>query len=241
MIELFNEDCMAVMARYPDKFFNLAIVDPPYGLGENKGQHKSRNANRIDRRNGKPIVMNHPGYAVKDWDDKIPDKAYFKELFRVSKNQIIFGGNYFVEHLYASPCWIVWDKVNGESDFADCELAWTSFKTAVRQIEFMWCGFIQGKSIYEGRTAQGNKELCESRIHPTQKPVKLYEWILKNYANAGDKIIDTHLGGGSIAIACNGLGYDLTASEIDVEYFETAKGRLTEHQRQMQMFVGIES
>ena len=235
-IELFNEDCMEGMKRYPDKYFELAIVDPPYGIGENKGQHKSRNTNRIDRRNGKPIVINHQGYAVKDWDDKTPDKTYFNELCRLSKNQIIFGGNYFTNYLSPSPCWIVWDKVNGDSDFADCELAWTSFKTAVRKIEFMWCGFIQGRSIEDGRTNQGNKALCELRVHPTQKPVKLYEWLLKNYAKEGDKILDTHLGSGSIAIACYNLDFDLTGFEIDKDYYEGAVKRLEEHKRQIRLF-----
>lgn len=232
----FNIDCMIGMREYPDKYFDLAIVDPEYGIGENKGQCKSRNINRIDRRNGKQIVIKHKGYPVKEWDNKRPSAEYFKEVIRVSKNQIIFGGNYFADLLPPSSCWIVWDKVNGESDFADCELAWTSFTTAVRQFRFMWSGFCQGKSLTEGHINQGNKALCESRIHPTQKPAMLYKWALSNYAKLGDKILDTHLGSGSSRIAAYEMGFDFTGYEIDKDYFEAQEKRFRQHTAQVKMF-----
>jgi site-specific DNA-methyltransferase (adenine-specific) len=233
---VFNMDCMEGMKEFPDKYFDLAIVDPGYGIGENKGQHKSRNANRIDRRNGKPIIIKHKGYPVKEWDNERPSIEYFKELFRVSKNQIVFGGNYFADLFPASSCWIVWDKVNGESDFADCELAWTSFKSAVRQFRFMWSGFCQGKSITEGHINQGNKELCERRLHPTQKPIKLYKWLLKNYAKEGDKILDTHLGSQSSRIAAFDGGFDFTGYELDKDYFEAGNKRFAQHKAQLKLF-----
>lgn len=148
---------------------------------------------------------------------------YFQELFRVSKNQIIWGANHFISRIpYDSPCWIVWDKQNGENDFADCELALTSFKSAVRIFRFRWAGMLQGN--------MKNKEI---RIHPTQKPVALYSWLLRNYAKTGYKILDTHLGSGSIAIACHDFGYELTGIELDKDYFDKAVARIEEHQRQL--------
>jgi site-specific DNA-methyltransferase (adenine-specific) len=233
---VFNMDCMEGMKDFPDKCFDLAIVDPNYGIGENKGQHKSRNVNRIDRRTGKSIVIKHKGYAVKDWDNDRPSIDYFKELQRVSKNQIIWGGNYFSDMLSDSSCWVVWDKVNGESDFADCELAWTSFKSAVRLFRFMWSGFCQGKSITEGHINQGNKELCEKRIHPTQKPVALYKWLLKNYAKEGDVILDTHCGSQSSRIAAFDMGFDFTGYELDKDYFEAGNKRFANHKAQLKLF-----
>lgn len=232
--EVFLEDCMKGMARYPDKYFDLAIVDPPYGIGENRGQDKSRNVNRTDKRTGKPIVIKHKGYKIKDWDSEPPNQQYFTELFRVSKNQIIWGANHFGS-LAPTSCWIVWDKVNGESDFADCELAWTSFKSAVRQFRFMWSGFCQGKSITEGHINQGNKALCESRVHPTQKPVALYKYCLKNYAQPGYKILDTHLGSGSHRIAAYDMGFDFTGFEIDPDYFNAQEKRFSQHKSQLRL------
>jgi site-specific DNA-methyltransferase (adenine-specific) len=227
---------MDLMKEFPDNHFELAIVDPPYGIGENKGQWKSRNKNRIDKRSGKPIIINHLGYKKMDWDNSTPDTEYFNELFRVSKNQIICGGNYFVEYLKNTPCFIVWDKFNGGSDFADCELLWTSFKSAVRKFTFMWSGFCQGKSIFDGETNQGDKRKCQKRIHPTQKPIQLYQWLLKNYAKPGDKILDTHCGSGSIAIACHYLGFDLTACELDKDYYEASLKRIKEETSQLSFF-----
>jgi site-specific DNA-methyltransferase (adenine-specific) len=224
MLTISNEDNMVLMARYPDKHFDLAIVDPPYGIGESKRNNKSR---------GK--LVSAKDYGNKSWDEFSPPVEYFNELIRVSKNQIIFGANHFISKiLFDSSCWIVWDKVNGSTDFADCELAWTSFKTAVRQCRFMWHGFMQGKN-YEGEM-QGNKRSNEKRIHPTQKPVMLYKWILDKYANPNDKILDTHLGSGSIAIACHDYGFDLTACELDEEYFNNALLLINNHVAQQKLF-----
>jgi site-specific DNA-methyltransferase (adenine-specific) len=213
MIELFNEDCMEGMKRYPDKYFELAIVDPPYGHGHDV---ISNNASR-----GKLAIAKD--YGNGEWNNAIPTENYWLELFRISNNQIIWGGNFF--SLCPSQGWIVWDKVNYENDFADCELAWTSFDRAIRQFTFQWNGMLQGD--------MKNKEI---RIHPTQKPVKLYEWLLKNYAKQGDKILDTHLGSGSIAIACYNLDFSLTGFEIDKDYYDGACNRLEEHKKQGRLF-----
>jgi site-specific DNA-methyltransferase (adenine-specific) len=163
-------------------------------------------------------------YNVKDWDGEIPSAKYFNELKRVSKNQIIWGANYMTEFLQPSMGWIFWDK-NTSGDFSDGELAYTSFNRALKKINVVWCGMRQ----YDMK----NKEI---RIHPTQKPVRLYEWLLKNYAKEGDKILDTHLGSGSIAIACHNLGFELTACELDKDYFDAAMKRLNQHQAQQRLF-----
>jgi site-specific DNA-methyltransferase (adenine-specific) len=238
MINITNEDNMLLMARYPDNYFDLAIVDPPYGIGEDGRKSKGRTTrkdgsvrNGIDSRNGATIFRKAADYSIKEWDSKPPTIEYFNELKRVSKNQIIFGANHFIQTMGAagyytnSSCWIVWNKLNGENSFADCELAWTSFKTAVRKFDFQWQGMLQGD--------MKNKEV---RIHPTQKPVKLYEWLLHNYAKEGYKILDTHLGSCSIAIACHNLKFDLTACELDKEYYEASLKRLHNHQSQLTMF-----
>jgi site-specific DNA-methyltransferase (adenine-specific) len=204
------------MARYPDKYFDLAIVDPPYGIGEDGGD-KQRNF-----RSKKCPKGTNKHYTKKDWDSLKPTKEYFNELKRVSKNQIIWGGNYFVEHLEPSMGWIFWDKKNGESDFSDGELAYTSFRKGLRKFEWLWAGF--------------QKQRPETRIHPTQKPVALYKWILDKYGKQGDKILDTHLGSGSIAIACHDYGFDLTACELDKEYFDKAMQRINNHTAQTKLF-----
>ena len=216
MLNITNEDNIELMARYPDNYFDLAIVDPPYGIGEDGGKNHSRG------KATRPTL-----YTPKYWDTTTASKKYFKQLKRVSKNQIIWGANHFIENLMAknSSCWIVWDKQNGDNDFADCELAWTSFNTSVRKFEFRWAGMLQGD--------MKNKE---SRIHPTQKPVALYKWILDKYAKQGDKILDTHLGSGSIAIACHDYGFDLTACELDKEYFDKAMERINNHVAQLKLF-----
>lgn len=215
-ITITNEDNMELMARYPDKYFDLAIVDPPYGIGESSNDNKSRSK-----------LGKSKNYGNKNWDDNVPSKYYFNELKRVSKNVIIWGANHFIDNIpnANSSCWIVWDKVNGNNDFADCELAYCSFRTAVRKIEFRWHGMLQGD--------MKNKEI---RIHPTQKPVALYKWILDKYAKQGDKILDTHLGSGSIAIACHDYGFELTACELDTEYYEKAVERIKNHVSQMTLF-----
>jgi len=215
-IELFNEDCMVVMARYPDKHFDLAIVDPPYGIGESGKTNKSR---------GKLAVAKD--YKAFAGDDASPPPiAYFEELRRISRNQIIWGANHFMQNIcVGSPCWIVWDKMTGNSDFADSELAFTTFKTAVRNFRFRWSGMLQGD--------MKNKEL---RIHPTQKPVKLYDWLLNNYAEKGQRILDTHLGSGSSAIAAHYYGVDFVGCELDPDYYEAAKLRFNDSTRQSQLF-----
>jgi site-specific DNA-methyltransferase (adenine-specific) len=211
--EVTNEDCMEGMARYPDKYFDLAIVDPPYGINMDGGNIGGNNAGKTK------------DYTKKDWDNKIPDKEYFNELKRISKNQIIWGANHFVENIYQSnsSCWIVWDKDN-TGNFADCELAYTSFKTAVRMFTFRWNGMLQQD--------MKNKEY---RIHPTQKPVALYKWLLHNYAKQGDKILDTHLGSGSSRIAAYEMGFDFTAFELDAEYFEAQEKRYKAHIAQLKL------
>lgn len=200
-IQVFREDCKEVMKRYPDNHFDLAIVDPPYGIKINKmnfvtsGRVKVGGAYRNDYSN-----------FDTQWDELPPDSEYFKELKRVSKNQIIWGWNYFVPHLNTCKCYIVWDKRTEDkysNDFADCEQAWTSFDRPARVYRYLWSGMLQGD--------MKNKE---KRIHPTQKPVNLYRKLLTDFAKEGDKIIDTHFGSGSIALACHELGFELVASEI---------------------------
>lgn len=222
---VYNFDCMKFMKDKPDNYYDLAPIDPPYGIGESKDK-SSRNCNRIDPRNGRPIIVKNKPYKEKEWDNKPANKLFFNELFRISKNQIIFGANHFIENINKnSSCWIVWNKVNGKSDFADCELAWTSFKTAVRKFDFMWNGFTQGIDENAGLINQGNKNLCEKRIHPTQKPVALYKWLLKNYAKPNDKIFDSHVGSGSSRIACYELGFDFEGCELDKDYWQAQEKR----------------
>ena len=212
-----NIDCMEYMATVPDKYFDLAIVDPPYGIGESGANNHTRSKLAVAK-DYKPFAGD---------DLKAPDKEYFEQLMRVSKNQIIFGANHFISKIpFDSHCWIVWDKENGENDFADCELAWTSFESAVRKFEFRWAGMLQEN--------MKNKEV---RIHPTQKPVALYEWLLTNYAKEGDRILDTHLGSGSSRIAAYNLGFDFVGCEIDKVYFDKQEERFARHTAQTSLFV----
>ena len=214
-IKLYNCDCMEYMKDIPDNYYDLAVVDPPYGIREDGLKNHSRGKLATSKK-----------YTPKSWDKESPKKEYFDELIRISKNQIIWGANHFISKIpYDSSCWIVWDKQNGDNDFADCELAWTSFKTAVRMFSFRWAGMLQGD--------MKNKE---TRIHPTQKPVKLYEWLLKNYAKPTDKILDTHFGSCSIGIACHNFGCSLDACELDEEYFDSAYKRLKIHVGQLELF-----
>ena len=204
--EVLNIDCMIYMKDVPDKWFDLAIVDPPYGIGEDGSRNKSRGSRRAKAKDY------HPFYGG---DKESPSKEYFSELMRISKNQIIWGANHFISKIpYDSSCWIVWDKRNGENDFADCELAWTSFKTAVRKFSFLWSGMFQE-----------NTRNKEERIHPTQKPVALYHYLLKNYAKPGNRIFDSHLGSGSSRIAAYKMGFDFYATEIDPFYFNAQENR----------------
>lgn len=201
-----NRDCMEAMKEFPDKFFDLAIVDPPYGIGESGANNHSRC--------NKAISKNYKAYFGNDATP--PDRNYFIELKRVCTYQIIWGANHFIENIpFAnSHCWVIWDKQNGATDFADCELAYTNFNNAARKFTFRWQGMLQGD--------MGKKE---TRIHPNQKPVQLYNWLLKNYAKPGFKILDTHLGSGSSRIAAHNLGFDFWGYEIDKEYFDAQENR----------------
>jgi len=214
-INIYNDDCLQAMRDMRDNEFDLAIVDPPYGIGEDGASNHSRG------KKAKPKL-----YTPKEWDKSSPPTEYFIELKRVSKHQIVWGANHFIQNIpnANSSCWIVWDKDN-TGDFADCELAYGSFKTAVRKFKYRWNGMLQQD--------MKNKE---HRTHPTQKPVKLYKWLLTNYAKEGDKILDTHLGSGSIAIACWDLKFDLTGYEIDKEYYDNAIQRIERHKRQLNLF-----
>jgi len=193
-MKITNEDCMELMARYPDNHFELAIVDPPYGIGISSNPVRQQ-------------------YDKKQWDNAIPDEEYFQELKRVSKEQIIWGGNYF--DLPPTQNYIVWNKLQPqEFSLAMCELAWCSIQKPIKMFTY---------SVLTER----------NKIHPTQKPVALYKWLLKNYAKEGDKILDTHMGSGSIAIACHYMGFDLTACELDKEYYDQAMERITNQTRQI--------
>jgi len=204
LLNLTCENNMDLMARYPDKYFHLAIVDPPYGILEKMG-------NRLDKY----------GTKHKKWDNKSPEIKYFKELIRISKNQIIWGGNYF-PFLWDKPCkgFIFWYKHQPVNNWASGELAWTSFNKPSKCFDYMCYGAI-------------NQDI--NRFHPTQKPIALYKWLLHNYAKPGDKILDTHLGSGSIAIACHYLGFELTACELDKDYFQAAVKRIKEQTKQLKL------
>ena len=208
------EDNMALMARYPDKFFDLAIVDPPYGSGQDWSKEK----------------MNKGRYKGNYDNSLIPNSAYFEELFRVSKNWIIWGANYYTAYLVPTNNIIVWDKKAPQNNIESMgEIAYTSFKHPLRIIEIEWSGARKG--ILESTT---------KKIHPHQKPVALYKWLLANYAKPGDKILDTHLGSGSIAIACYDLGFDLTACELDPYYFKVMMKRYTDHVKSRPIIPGME-
>ena len=205
---LYNADCLDIMREMPDKSVDLVITDPPYGIKESNEQNQTRGnlAKSID-------------YGHYDWDNQPAAKEHFNELFRISKNQIIFGGNYF--DLPPSPCWLVWDKDNGSNDFADAELAWTSFNTAVRIFKYRWNGMLQEDMAHK-----------EIRFHPTQKPVKLFEWIIRNYAKEGDIICDLFFGSGACLVAAVRMGYRFIGIEKEKIYFDKAKARIENAQRQ---------
>jgi site-specific DNA-methyltransferase (adenine-specific) len=215
-IHLYNGDCMDLLRQTPDKYYDLAIIDPPYGIGEDGSNNHSRGKFAISK--------NYKSYSGGDKDS--PPKEYFDELIRVSNNQIIWGANHFISKIpFDSSCWIVWDKDNGKTDFADCELAYTSFDSAVRKFKWRWQGMLQEN--------MKNKQI---RIHPNEKPIQLYKWMLQNYAKEGDTILDTHFGSLSIGIACHDMGFELTAIELDEDYYEAGKNRLINHQRQLNLF-----
>jgi len=204
MIELLNIDCMEYMATLPDKAFDLAVVDPPYGI----------NAGKMTMGSGK-----HKFSKDKAWDESIPDKKYFNELFRISKNQIIWGANYFTDYLESNNNWIIWDKLNPNMSFSEGELAWCSIKRNVR--------------IFKHYSAMS--EEFGGKIHPTQKPKDLYKYILHNYSKPGDRILDTHLGSGSSAIAAHNMGFDFVGCELDKDYYDAACKRFKEQTKQLSL------
>jgi site-specific DNA-methyltransferase (adenine-specific) len=211
MINIYNQDCMEAMKEMSDNQFDLAIVDPPYGINR-AGQKETFTKQKKHKRKY---------HKQKQWDNAIPNKYYFKELQRVSKNQIIWGANYFVKHLTKGTMgWIVWFKGQIGLTMSDCELAYSSFHKATRVININRVDLLK-----------------QNTIHPTEKPIRLYQWLLDNYAKEGYTILDTHLGSGSIAIACHNLGYDLTGYEIDKEYFEAAQKRINIHKQQKRLFI----
>jgi site-specific DNA-methyltransferase (adenine-specific) len=228
-----NEDNMALMARYPDKYFDLAIVDLEYCIGASK---PSKKPTSVKQKNGSILPVKQANYIPKDWDFKKSDERYLQELIRVSKRQIIWGGNYYG----LTGGYLIWDKLNGQTDQFDVEMAWLSWTQRTDRFYYMWSGMMQGnycgKDIRKALVQKGDKSLNEKRIHPTQKPVPIYEWILMNYASEGDKILDTHLGSGSIAIACHNLGFELTACELDADYYASAMKRIEQHQQQLTLF-----
>lgn len=205
MSEFHNIDCMEGMKKYPDKYFDLAIVDPPYGIGMDGGNVGYKGFNNFEK---------------KDWDNNTPNESYFEELFRVSKNQIIWGGNYF--GLPSTRCYLIWDKGEGFKGrtYAEAELSWTSFDKNVRIFKYDPLA----KGDYKGK------------IHPTQKPISLYEWLLKNYAKPGDKILDTHVGSASSLIACYNLGFEYVGFELDKDYYDLATKRIEARMNQMDLF-----
>lgn len=208
--DVANMDCMEYMKQFPDKFFDLAVVDPPYGIG----------ATRMTLGNGKNKIYRGNSH----WDDKAPDESYFTELRRVSVNQIVFGANHFISKIpFDSSCWLVWDKGTGDNDFADCELAWTSFSKPVRKFFKSWVG-------------ANAKEKGGVRIHPTQKPEALYAWIYKNFTRGGQKILDTHLGSGSSRIAAYHAGLDFYGCELDKEYFDKMNARFEKEVHGVEVF-----
>jgi site-specific DNA-methyltransferase (adenine-specific) len=211
--EVFNEDCLEAMKAYPDNYFELAIVDPPYFEDYGKANYTGAS---VTKKGIKRISTD-----IKNWD--IPNESYFEELFRVSKNQIIWGCNYYAKHI-PSFGRIVWDKKNDSSTFSKCELASHSFGVRVDIFRFMWNGMLQE-----------NMKNKEDRIHPTQKPVALYRWLLQNYAKQGDKILDTHLGSGSSRIAADMEGYDFTGYELDTDYFNASVKRFNEYKLQSKL------
>ena len=202
--KLILGDCLEIMKTIPDGSIDLVLTDPPYGIKRNKQAMG----------NGGGIAK-HIDYGSYDWDNSIPKKEVFNEMFRISKNQIIFGGNYFIEYLKNSSCWIVWDKDNGATGFADCELCWTSFNSAVRKIKWRWSGMLQEDMKHK-----------DIRVHPTQKPLGVLKWMLNKYSEKGMSVLDPFMGSGTTGVACKELGRNFIGIEIEPKYFEIAKRRI---------------
>ena len=215
--EVFNTDCLEYMRTLPDKAFQLAIADPPYGIGADKPAVKPC---KVRQRNGSYLPVKAPDYGKKDWDARPPEQVFFDELTRVCENVIIWGANYFG----LAGGMIVWDKMNGDTDQYGCEIAYQSFNQRTDIVHYMWQGMFQGAhcdiNIRRALRQQGNKQLNEKRIHPTQKPVALYAWLLKNYAKPDDRIFDPMMGSQSSRIAAYKMGFDYVGCELDAEYFQ---------------------
>lgn len=206
-ISIYNCDCMELLKQTPDNYYSLALVDPPYGLG-------TKTTDGGSKKNSQTKFMKD--IRRSNWDNSIPNEEYFKELKRVSKEQIIWGGNYMAEHIGNTKCILIWDKM--------------TYIPTMSQFEFAYCSMNKHPQLIKINSNDANRQ------HPTQKPVKLYEWLLMNYAKQGDKILDTHLGSGSIAIACNNLGFELTACELDKEYYDLSIKRIKTVTSQLRMF-----
>ena len=220
---VYNEDCVEALKRFPENYFDLAIVDPPYGIGADKAQNNAA-MQRIKADGKSKAGRGWKLYADTDWDNETPNAEYWQELFRVSKNQIVWGGNYFTDYLPPSMGWIMWDKGQRDFSLADGELAWTSFNKAFRIFEMS-----RGKALAKNNEQGG-------RFHPTQKPEMLYSWILQNYAKAGDLILDTHLGSGSSRIAAYKGGFNFVGFEINEHYYEKQEKRFKDFVSQLRMF-----
>lgn len=220
----YNMDCMEGMKEFPDKYFDIAVVDPPYFSGPEKKNYYGRKVS--------PIGVQRYYEPSLEWE--VPDADYFDELKRISKHQIIWGCNYFDYHF--GPGRIIWDKCNGESSFSDCEIAYCSMYDSIRIFRYMWNGMLQGKSIYEGWIQQGNKKLNERRIHPTQKPINLYRWIIKKHIKNGWKVIDTHVGSASSLIAFHEAGLQFVGFEKDKNRYRLSKERYQEEISQINFY-----
>ena len=216
--KIIQGDCLEVMKEMEDNSVDLVLTDPPYGIGASNDSRMS--GFYTVNLGGKKTKVQAKNYKKSDWDSFKPTKEYFDEIIRISKNQIIFGGNYFIEYLKNSSCWLVWDKMNGENNNADCELAWTSFKTAVRKHSFKWNGMLQQD--------MKNKEY---RYHPTQKPLEVMKWILQNYSKEGDLVFDGFAGSGSTLIACEQLNRKWIGVEKNEYYVKDIKYRLSNIQQ----------
>lgn len=216
-----NCDCMDGMKEFPDKYFDVAVVDPPYFSGPEKREYYGRRVS--------PIGVQRHYEPSAEWS--VPGKTYFDELMRASKRQIIWGCNYF-DYPFG-PGRIVWDKCNGGSSFSDCEIAYCSMHDSVRLFRYMWNGMMQGRDIYNGHVQQGDKRLNEKRIHPTQKPVNLYRWIIQKYTKPGWRILDTHTGSASSLIAYHEAGLPFVAFEKDAYMHQLSLGRYKEETAQM--------
>lgn len=224
-------DCMDIMREMPDSSVDLCIVDAPYGREQDGGCHRKH---MVKQKDGSRLYVEGPKHERKTWDKKPPDDEFFDELIRISLGQIVFGENYVSSGV--GPERIIWDKCNDGSDQSGAEIIACSFTDKVDVFRFMWRGMCQGKSITEGHIQQGNKARNEKLIHPTQKPVALYKWLLQKYAKPGQTIFDSHVGSGSIRIACHDLGYDFEGCEIDRDYWEAQEKRYKIHVAQATLF-----